>query len=205
MPDHWFSVGAISILVDQGPAVAQFTYDSLEQMRLIHPPQDGGSADDSQIIRNLGAWRLGYPMIDCLIGLYSFYSQTAPGFVGASRSPGFEYLFYAGQKPRCRSTADTSHLTLSALFAEPARLPGWINALWTQQLDCQEQVIFSSTFSEDVTRTIKVPKAPAARVNPLWWELAHSDYKSEKASTCGCADHDHPLCAPNNLLSTMRS
>lgn len=200
IPDMWFTVGSVSVLMSEAQTVTLLTYDSLEKMRLSRSPEQyqrescTRARDADNLIRNIPGWELGYTLFDCLIGLYAFYCRRAPSFVGAACSPGFECVLAPDQGIRCQSTDATRQLALSVLFVEPGRFNGQVDTFWRQRLDPGEEVAYAAECKDAALKPIEIPELSPAIVNPLWWELAAGDYKSEKTTTCGCGTHDHHTC-----------
>jgi hypothetical protein len=203
---HWFTVGSISILLDAGRHTALLTYDSLERMvtsRMPLPANRG--ADTLTDIRNIAGWEVGYPLFDCLVGLYAFYALDAPCFAGATLAPGFKYVLYGDEPIECRPSRSNRHLAFSVLFSGSKTTDGQAETYWRRRIDPEEKVAYTSFFSQAVESPLAVPEMSPATVNPLWWDLPSGEYKSELASTCGCADHDHHCCSLPHLSKTDRS
>jgi hypothetical protein len=193
---HWFTVGSVSILLDAACQATLLTYDSLERIVTSHMPLPANSVDNTQTdIRNIAGWEIGYPLFDCLVGLYSFYISDAPCFAGATRSPGFKYVLAGDASMECRPSRSNRHQAFSVLFLGSKTGNGQAEAFWRRRLDPEERVAYSGTFSQAVKSALAVPEMPPATVNPLWWDLPHGGYKSELTSTCGCADNNHNCCS----------
>jgi hypothetical protein len=98
IPESFFTVGSISLIFDDAETTALISVDSLDALKLrIQSPSESimrppVNTDSGCIIRNVPGWQISYPFFDRLVCLFSFYFRHAPIFIGATRSPGFEYL-----------------------------------------------------------------------------------------------------------------
>ncbi len=139
--------------------------------------------------RNVPGWELGLTMFDRLLSLYSFYSKAKPLRVTMTRSAGFEYVFDPTHGWQCEDSSDLNMYSLNVFFVPE-----------TRKVDCSvedimdrrcigesQELLYDREFLcghfHSATDQFTIP----VDLNELWWSLAESDYKSELASTCGCA------------------
>ncbi|MGD8723334.1 MAG: hypothetical protein PVG00_05335 [Desulfobacterales bacterium] len=196
-PEAFFAIGSISFALDAAESVALFTFDSLDFLRWSSLSAETGSANhlpEKSRIRNIPGWQIGYPLFDRLVSLYAFYAKQPPAFIGATRSPGFETIIGPHQTPASRVCTDIQQWSTSVLFANPVDTNTWVHTLWHSQLESEEQIVFQHAGKHWACSNPAGNEFPPVGINPLWWDLAHADLKSELASTCGCADHEHHAC-----------
>jgi hypothetical protein len=197
VPEAFFTIGSISLVADAAETVALFTFDSLDFLRWSALNADTGSENhqpEKSRIRNVPGWQVGYPLFDRLVSLYAFYAKQPPAFIGATRSPGFETIIDTHQNPVSRVCADIWQWSTSVLFANPADTYTWVDTLWRSQLEPEEKIVFSHACIHSARSHPASKGLPPVGINPLWWDLAHADLKSELASTCGCEHHQLQGC-----------
>ena len=153
------------------------------------------NTDNGGIIRNVPGWRISYSLFDRLIGLYSFYFRHPPAFIGATRSPGFEYLVNGEQNPECRSSAATQQLAASVLFLKTASVSSLVDIIWREPLEPEEKIIFMRCLPSSFDKRLNLYSPREVPISALWWELANTEQKSALSSICGCCDHPHNRCS----------
>jgi hypothetical protein len=121
IPENFFTIGSISLVLDAAETVALFTFDSLDSLRWTASAANIGAANhlnEKSFIRNVPGWQVGYHLFDRLVSLYAFYSKQAPTFIGATQSPGFETIIDTHQTPANRVCAEIQQWSTSVLFAK---------------------------------------------------------------------------------------
>ena len=194
IPEAFFTVGSLSIMLNAAETVAMFTFDSLDFLRWSALTAKTGSENrlhEKSFIRNIPAWQIGYPLFDRLISLYAFYSKQSPAFIGATRSPGFECMVDIDQTLESRVCDETRQYSTSVLFSDTTDYEKLVDKNWRTHLDPAEKIVFEHTCSHSACHHFADDEIPQVAINSLWWDLAHADLKSELASTCGCEDHEH--------------
>jgi hypothetical protein len=204
IPDSLFNVAAMEYWVNRDDTLACFTLESLDTMRSVYPEETVLDFDlihksrrykKGETGRSVPGWKLGYPVFDRLLSMYAFYSKATPVRLRITRSPGFEYVHTGNQLFECVDTPDTHRLAASVFFAHQGRLG---HTMDINELDMVEQtseqgqveILFDRAFpcghlhASDKMESAKIDKDTP--INELWWSLAHTEYKSELASTCGC-------------------
>ena len=69
--DSWFTVGSISLLQWTNEQRVMLTYDSLEHIITCQLKfSKNGDETGLEVIRNVPGWEMGYPLFNCLIGLF---------------------------------------------------------------------------------------------------------------------------------------
>jgi len=204
IPDSLFNVAAMEYRVNEDDTMACFTLDSLDTMRSVYPDE---TVLDSDLIkksqryaagetgRSVPGWKLGYPVFDRLLSMYAFYSKSKPVRLHITRSPGFEYVHTGDQLFECVDTPDTHRLAASVFFAPQGSPDHGVNLI---ELDMVEQASEQGQVETLLDRAFPCGHFHASDkmafakidedipVNELWWSLAHTEYKSELASSCGC-------------------
>ncbi|CAB1081688.1 hypothetical protein JY97_09405 [Alkalispirochaeta odontotermitis] len=197
VPETFFTVGSLSFMFDAAESVAMLTFDGLDFLKWSLKTVKTGYGDGlndahgKRVIRNIPAWQIGYPLFDRLISLYAFCSKESPAFIGATRSPGFECIVDSHQTPESWVNAETQQYSTSVLFSNATDTKELVDKNWRAHLDPAEEIVFEHTCSHSACVHAAAEGLPQVVINSLWWDLAHSDLKSELASTCGCGDHEH--------------
>jgi hypothetical protein len=197
IPEAFFTIGSISMVADAAETVALFTLDSLDFLRWSALNAESDSENhlpEKGHIRNVPGWQVGYPLFDRLVSLYAFYAKQPPAFIGATRSLGFETIIDIHQTPVSRVCADIRQWSTSVLFVNSGDTHTWVDTIWRSQLEPEEQIVFEHACTHSACSHPAGSGLPTIGINPLWWDLAHADLKSELTSTCGCADHEHHAC-----------
>jgi len=197
IPETLFNVAVMEYLAspDKGPAL--FSLTSLDTMRISYNQETVekySMLDQNKIFkpgetdRSVPGWELGFMLFDRLLSLNSFYSRNKPLRVVMTRSSGFEYIFHNNHM-QCVDASDLNIYSLHVLFgAQNQKMAQAGKELMDQRCtDEDQEVVYDRTFlcghyhNETEQFPISIP------LNEQWWSLAQADYKSELASTCGCA------------------
>ena len=201
IPETFFTVGSVSMMLDEAETMALLTVDSLDALRLCvqialkSQVTSPANTDNGGIIRNVPGWQISYPLFDRLISLYSFYFRQPPVFIGATHSPGFEYLVDAEQNLEFSSHTTTQQLAASLLFLKTSRVTSLVDAIWREPLGPEEKIIFMRYLPPSFNNRLNLDSPQEVPINALWWELANTELKSELTSTCGCCHHPHNGCS----------
>jgi hypothetical protein len=195
IPETFFAVGSVSIILDEAETLALLMVDSLDTLRLrtrsasdLRMTSPAGT-DESGIIRNVPGWQISYPLFDRLAGLYAFYSRQPPAFIGATRSPGFEYLVDGDQNIECRFCAATRQLTAGLLFLKTSQAASLVDSIWQGFLGPEDEIILRRQLPPSFDNQLNLAGPRKVPINALWWKLADTELKSELSSTCGCCNH----------------
>ena len=199
IPATLFNVATMEYLTgpDDGPAI--FRLESLDRMRVSCKQQSlqkyamlgrnrvfkRGETD-----RNVPGWELGFTLFDRLLSLYSFYSKTKPLRVLVTRSPGFEYVFGESPNLQCVDASDLNIYALEVLFASQDQVaadPAIEDLMIRRSSGEDREVVYDRSFRCGHFHHETNPFPLPIPLNEQWWWLAEADYKSELASTCGCA------------------
>lgn len=189
IPETFFVIGVVSIVVDPSDSICMITYDSLQSLRTRERERD-------RITREVPGWRLGYPLFDRLAMLYVFFSKRIPFRYGAIQAPGFEVVTDATGQSRCRDNSSLRQLSASLLFCDPSIDACRVGALWQGRLEITDEVLFETEFGPHPPNCLIHSNAAdsAFSINPEWWHLTTMTARSHLASTCGCdgnCEHEH--------------
>lgn len=194
--DSLFVVGGISLLCDPKESLALLTYQSLDALRTHESGQAFDTLDRTrepavtQLIRDVPGWVIGYPLFDCLVGLYAHRAKRPPTFIGVARCQGFEHTVFADRKIVCQPSQTATQLSLSIGFDMPGSDPERIETLWQERLSSDEEIQTVLKPPPSINMPPNMARSIDAVLNPLWWEIAASDFKSDLNSTCGCGDSE---------------
>jgi hypothetical protein len=204
IPDCLFNVAALEYRVDQDDSMACFTLDSLDTLRCFYPEETVLDFDltgksrryrSGEIGRSVPGWQLGIPVFDRLLCMYAVYSKAKPVRLRITRSPGFEYSHSGNRAFECLKAPDIHRLTASVFFACPNRPHRGIHSSKPDIMEPEEEpdhveILLDHAFpcghlhlSE---KTASLQTMAGVSINPLWWSLAETEFKSNLASTCGC-------------------
>lgn len=208
LPDTLFNVATLEYTVDAEDTFACFTLESLDALRISYAadkvqayPLLGRSERFAagQVDRNVPAWAIGYPFFDRMLSLYVFEQKKKPYRTIMLQGDGFDYICGRNGLLTCRDTADTRSLELSVFFATGDSAPdrgrdGIESAVRRLPADSRD-LVFDRSFPCGHFHHVhgNAPQAAEATdtLNPQWWTLADADYKSELATSCGCACDAH--------------
>jgi hypothetical protein len=191
--DPLFSIGGLSMVIDPHGDIALMTFESLDTLKLhqggrcaMDVGQNNGATPDS-LIRNVAGWKTGIRLFDCLVGLYANDCRQPPVFAGMTCRPGFESILHSDSVVDCRPSRDCRHMSVSVGFDRSSETADTVAPLWRNRLASDEKILTA----------IRLPTTAAAlsgrrfsdeiSLNPLWWEIPHSNYRSELNTACGCA------------------
>jgi hypothetical protein len=189
IPETLFTVGSLELLCGADDTAALLTFQSLDTLRIVQ--SDAATPEPpeaSRLVRNVAGWALGFPLFDCLVGLYTHFTRQPPAFMGATRCRGFEYVVGADGHAACRSSRQSTQTALTIGFQASATDHDWLESLWRSRLETGEKVQTVQRLPATFHRAVGRDLPDDIRVNPLWWEIAGSDFKSELASSCGCGE-----------------
>jgi len=195
IPDSLFSIGSFSLTIDPHGSLALMTFESLDTLKLRQLPiasPNGEHLQSPSPMRNVPGWATGSMLFDCLVGLYANDCKQPPLFVGATCSPGFESVLQSDASVTCRPCRECRSLSLGIGFDRSDGASGAIEALWRQRLEPEEEILTATRLPATACALPGCCFSQDLAINPVWWEIAASDFKSELNTACGCADgHCH--------------
>jgi len=197
VPENLFNIAAIEYTFDPEDTFALFTFESLDAMRVSFQQEaiqtypvlkQNKHFKKGAVDRRVPGIEIGYPLYGRLLCLYSFYSKRKPLRVMMAHTPGFEYIYDESHAFACVDTPDVKALTVNVIYgsengSKNTDLLEWIGESCRQE---NEDVIFDRTFACGCFHSEEFESSPLTPLDSRWWTLASANYKSEKASTCGC-------------------
>jgi len=202
IPDSLFNVAAFELTIDPKENLALFTLEALDSMQIdydgeiyrTYPEINKGKLYTAgERARNVPGYDLGYPFFSSLLSLYSFYSKTKPVRVVLTRSPGFKHVCNSQEELHCIDTADVTVYSLTVLFSDAKDKTGADGEKLIEEKvgDTELDVVFDQQFTCGHLPCNHIAPFVNTALDEKWWSLAEADYKSELASSCGCADCSH--------------
>jgi hypothetical protein len=192
IPDWLFTVGSISLICDLKGLLALLTYQSLDALRVRReetPPIFTG-ADGTRwtapLVRDVPGWEIGYPIFDCLVALYAHFKRQPPSFVGATSGQGFEHTVLADGRSVCRPSRESIQTAFTIGFHPADSDASALATLWQERLEAGEVIQTARRLSASFDHKVEGALPKNVILNPLWWKIAESHFKSELNSTCGC-------------------
>ena len=193
IPDSLFCIGGFSLLIDPHGSLALITVESLDELRLHQgrgASSEGTGLASTTLIRKVSGWTTGVRLFDCLVGLYANFIKQPPLFAGATCSQGFESIIRSDATAVCRPSRKNRRRSLSIGFDRPDDPTGGISALWRSRLEPEEKILTVVRLPATARALPDCRLAQGLALNPVWWEIASTDFKSELNTACGCA-HGH--------------
>jgi hypothetical protein len=194
IPDSLFTVGSISMLCKEEEDLALLSYQSLDALRFHETSKaSAGSNMDhkpaaAHLVRNVAGWAIGYPFFDCRVGLYVHFVGRVPAFIGVASCPGFEYTIFADGRAECLTSQASIQTALTIGFAPPGSDTDRIASLWQDRLESDEEIQTAWRLPDFVDGAVGLDLPDNVKLNPLWWKVAASDFRSELNSLCGCSE-----------------
>jgi hypothetical protein len=198
IPEWLFTVGSISLLCDAEGSLTLLTYQSLDALRVRREDVPSaftkvtGTLGTAPLVRDVAGWTIGYPLFDCLVGLYVHFNRRPPAFVGATSGLGFEHTVLADGRAVCRSSRERVQTAITIGFHPVDGDSGTVATLWQEGLESLETIQIARRLPASFDPAVGEGLPDNLILNPLWWKIAESDFKSELSSTCGCGQpHCH--------------
>jgi hypothetical protein len=139
-----------------------------------------------EIDRDIPGLQIAFPLFDCLMCMYANAGKQAPIRVQCSKTPGFEAVLERG-KVNAKPNKAINGYRLAVLYnavdyrEQKNNEPMHINLGEFEEASFYERIFPCGHFHEDET-----DKSLPISINRKWWSLAHMNYASELASSCGC-------------------
>jgi hypothetical protein len=185
IPDGCFRVGVLQWSLPPEGDWALFSLSAMQTCRFWSGPQAGRPP---MLLRCIPGLDLSRCLFKVLLGLFSFTSKQTPVRARLYKHPGFEQQESGGQSI-WRESGEFDLFNLEVFYSNrPGHLPRAARRKM-EPLEQQDdvQVIFDQVFECAHYHGPQNCLGTDPLLNPKWWHLAHADYKSELASSCGCA------------------
>lgn len=195
IPEDLFTVATISVDMDSNGRSAVFCFESMEHLKTIYDRESFQLFDlidqehlfkKGEVDRNIPGLKIGYRFFDCLLSLFANTHKIPPREITCIQTDGYEILINGSDIKAVKTDSFSGYaLNVSFLKIDSSILnSNPMNGNMTEPSEdrCVYQKFFDcGHFHENETEN-GIP----FKFNPQWWSLAHSHYKSELASTCGC-------------------
>jgi hypothetical protein len=197
IPDTLFNIAVFELVLQSGGSAQWATLESFDRMIVRNAGSghggepvaaDTGRRQVGDVIRNVHAWELAYPLFDRLVCLLVHYHRQKPLLIRMTRDSGFETVLDPPRPPSYRDTDTAGIYTLGIAFGA-AGGDGVRMARLSDNSD-RGRVVFEHHAACGHFHPPGTPVPLVGSLNPSWWSLADTRFASTLASTCGC-EHDH--------------
>jgi len=195
IPSDLFNIAMLEITMDDESNSASFCVETLDTLRSrfasetdqIFPILDTARKFGvDEIDRDIPGLNIAYPLFDCLMCLYANAGKQTPFQIQCSKTPGFEFVIESNSVKAKRSRAISGY-RFAVFYAATDHKEQTNNAL--MQIDsgeCEEDIFYKRMFPCGHFHDDKADGNLPISINKNWWSLAHRQYVSELASSCGC-------------------
>jgi hypothetical protein len=189
IPPELFNVATLELTMDHEAQRALFCLETLDVLRSRYADKTDQSFpimsldrqfDKGEIDRNIPGLEIAYPLFDCLMCLYTNASRQTPLQIQCSKSPGFEFMIKREKLDIQPSDVITDY-RLRVLYSS-ADMP----AMRSNLMDTGETALYDRMFACGHFHNDGAEARLPIAINTKWWTLAHMQYVSELASSCGC-------------------
>jgi hypothetical protein len=195
IPPDLFNVAMLEVTMDHGAQRAAFCLETLDTLRSRYVAKTdqtfpvmglGRQFDVGEVDRDIPGLKIAYPLFDCLMCLYANAGKRAPFQVQCSRTPGFEVAIAHGKMSANPNEAINGY-RLAVFYAGADRndqrnkAPTKIDSGEYRNASFYERIFPCGHFHDD-----EADGNLPISLNREWWSLAHKQYGSELASSCGC-------------------
>jgi len=198
IPQNLFNAAAVEYTTDPEDAFAVFTFESPDIMRIRFDDEAVQSYPllkqnkrfaKGAVDRRVPGVQIGYPFFKRLLCLYSYYSKSKPFRVIISHAPGFEYVYDKTGGFTCTDAPDIKIITVSVLYrsGNTSLNTGLEEEIAKRCRHEKEEVISDRSFACGHFHSDNHEHSHLTPLDHRWWSLAEADYKSNLASSCGCA------------------
>ena len=195
IPPNLFHVGTLELTVDHDDAVAFFCFETLDYLRTRYIQKTNETYHNlnldrkfkkGEIDRNIPGLKIGNPLFDCLLCLFANASKRAPMHVQCSRFAGFEMKMQQGNADLGRSDRIKGY-RLRVLYTSPYdRQAAALIKVNNGGVRSREDIFYNRKFTDGHFHDHAGQERLPLTINPQWWQVAHTRYQSELASSCGC-------------------
>jgi hypothetical protein len=195
IPSDLFNVAMLEIAMDHDAHMASFCIETMDILRSRYEvrtdqafPIIGLSRRFvvDEIDRDIPGLKIAYPLFDCLMCLYANTCKQAPIQVQCSKTTGFEFVI-GRDKMNAKPKKTINGYRLAVLYSADDYPEQKSNE--TIRIDSGEygeasfyERMFPCGYFHDDEADASLPIS----INRKWWSLAHRQYVSELASSCGC-------------------
>lgn len=198
IPDHYFNVGTIELAYSsESPSeLIEISAESLGLIKTLHinDPLSGETAKNGtkgSFIREVPGWTLTHRLFDSLCLIHSFHYGKTPLTAVLSESAGFSLVCEDPWGPvSCVNDESSRLISISVNYYEDKPItPDDDSGIENESLlDGDFRLMIDSMpdphkLQEAGHGVFANPEA----INPLWWTIAHEDFKCNLNTPCGCS------------------
>lgn len=195
IPSDLFNMAMLEITMDEEADMASFCIETLNILRSrysletdqVFPVLDiNRKFFAGEIDRDIPGLEIAYPLFDCVMCMYANADKQAPIQIQCSKTPGFEAVIENGKVEAKPDTAINGY-RLAVFYTATGHRDQTINA--TMQIESgepEEDRFYKRMFLSGHFHKDEADGNLPISINKKWWSLAHGQYVSELASSCGC-------------------
>jgi len=189
-----FNVSAFELTVEQDGGLSLFCFETLDYLRTRYVQKTSETFPNlnldrnfkkGEIDRNIPGLDVGHPMYDCLLCLFANASKQAPLQVQCARFAGFEINQQSGSAGLRRSDRIKGY-RLRVLYNSNHDGQALALIKSISRAKSREDIFYNRKFADGHFHDNAGQELLPIKINPQWWQAAHTQYHSELASACGC-------------------
>lgn len=196
IPPDLFNVAMLEVTTDHEAHMAGFCIETLDILRSRYAGQTNQTFPvvgltqqfaEGEVDREIPGLEIAYPLFDCLMCMYANSEKQAPLQLQCSETPGFEVVIDRGKvdtKPN-KAVRGYRLVVLYAPLNHNARKKN-IGPLKIESSESKQKIVYERMFPCGHFHNDEAEGNLPITVNTKWWSLAHGQYTSELASSCGC-------------------
>ena len=195
IPPDLYTVARLELTTDHEGHAALFFLETLDILRSRYARKTDQAFsivnlsqqfDKGEIDRNIQGLEISYPLFDCILCLYANAQKQVPLQIQCSKLPGFEIVIGHGNVDVQRSDRIAGY-KMGVLYAE-SDISQALDLINMQKglIEPREDVFYDRMFQCSHYHSDRAEKRLPITINKQWWTLAHTQFQSDLASTCGC-------------------
>lgn len=195
IPSDLFNVAMLEVAMDHDAHMANFCIETLDILRSRYAVKTdqvfpiielGRQFLVDEIDREIPGLKIAYPLFDCLMCLYANTCKQAPIKVQCSKTPGFEFVIKSGKVNDKPNNAINGYRLAVLYNSDDHREQKNNEAMRIDPVEYGETSFYERTFPCGHFHDDEADGSLPISLNSKWWSLAHRQYVSELASSCGC-------------------
>jgi hypothetical protein len=195
IPSDLFNVAMLEITMDGEANIARFCMETLDTLRSRYAFETDQSFPMVETVRKFGVGEIdrdipgveiAYPLFDCLMCLYANAGKQAPIQIQCSKTPGFEFVIESGGVKATPKKAINGYRLAVVCAAADRKDPANHAPLPIDWGEHEDDIFYKRMFPCGHFHDDEADANLPVSINKKWWSLAHGQYVSELASSCGC-------------------
>jgi len=195
IPPDLYAVAMLELTTDREGHTALFSFETQDILRNRYAQKTNQAFsivnlnqhfDRNEIDRNIRGLEISYPIFDCLMCLYANTHKQTPLQIQCSKLPGFEIVMSHGNVDVQRSDCIEGY-KMRVLYAasDDSQAIDLMN-MQKDLIEPREDVFYDRMFQCGHYHSDRAEKRLPVTISKKWWTLAHTQFQSDLASTCGC-------------------